>query len=168
MNVAASTASNAPKTASSASDSARSRLSLRAVIEASLIAGAVFLVLEVVASAFGAASPMGPARASLKGLLGWTPGQLTAGQMAGTLAVHFGLALVTTLALGLLVHRLKTHIAVLAGFAFGGILYTANTVALGFFTPATLGIGLAIIVNYLAYGALAGWIYKRRQHALRA
>ena len=66
---------------------------VRAALEAGVVAGVVFLALEVLASQFGAATPMGPARATIKGLFGLEAGQMTSGGLFGTLVVHFGLAL---------------------------------------------------------------------------
>lgn len=139
-------------------------LNVRAVLEASVVAGVVFLALEIVASLFGAASPMGPARASLKGLAGFETGPSSVAGMTGTLLVHFGLSFATTLVLALLVRRWKTYVACTLGLAFGGFLYTANVILLSAVSPgASLGTGLGLIVNYALYGAVAAWLYKVRQ-----
>ena len=137
---------------------------MRAMVEAGLAAGVVFLLLEVVASQFGAATPVGPARATIKSLLDVPTGQATSAGLAGTLTVHFGLALSTTFVLGVLVRRWKTYVATVFGLAYGGVLYTANVVLFAFTAPGpTIGSGLAIIVNYMLFGMVAAWVYKQRQ-----
>lgn len=165
--VGASTSSTATETASETADTAGAspeRITLRAVLEAGFVAGMVFLALEVLTGIAGASTPMGPARASIKGVFGVAPGQLTVGGTVGTLGVHFALALLTTLALGRMVHFWKTYVAVPIGLAFGGFLYTANVVLLSAVAPnATIGSGLGIIVNYALFGLVAAWIYKVRQ-----
>ncbi len=137
---------------------------VRAALEAGLVAGVVFLGLEVLASQFGAATPMGPARATIKGLFGLEAGQMTSGGLLGSLAVHFGLALTTTLVLAYIVHSWKPYVAAILGLAYGGLLYTANTVLFTFSAPGpTIGSGLPIITNYILFGIVAAWLYKLRQ-----
>lgn len=141
-------------------------LNVRAVIEAGLVAGVVFLGLELFTSWLGASSPMGPARATLKGLFDVTAGQMSTSGLVGTLGIHFGLALATTLVLGRLIHHWRTYVALIFGAAFGGFLYTANVVLLWNAAPSvSLGGGLAIIANYAIFGGVAAAIYKARQHA---
>jgi hypothetical protein len=157
-------ASTGPASESAASTDDGSPFRLRAALEAGVVAGIVFLLLEVVASQFGAATPVGPARATLKGLLGVPAGQATSAGLVGTLAVHFGLALATTIALAFLIRRWKTYVATIFGLAYGGVLYTANVVIFTFTAPGpTIGSGLAIIANYIVFGMIAAWVYKRRQ-----
>jgi hypothetical protein len=145
---------------------AEGNLNVRAVLEAGIVAGAVFLGLELFTSWLGASTPMGPARATVKGLFDVTAGQMSTSGLMGTLGVHFGLALTTTLVLGRLIHHWRTYVAMIFGGAFGGFLYTANVVLLWNVAPGvSLGGGLAIIANYALFGIVAAAIYKARQHA---
>jgi hypothetical protein len=145
---------------------AGSSLDLRAVVAASLAAGALFLALELAASLVWDATPFGPARATLKSLFGFSADQITASGITGTLVVHFGLALLTTFVLALVVGRWKTYVAVPLGLAFGGFLYTANVLLLSFVAPAPfLTSDLTIIANYGLYGAASAWVYKARQRS---
>jgi len=163
-NIPIARASTGSVSESATSTDAGSSFRLRAALEAGAVAGTVFLLLEVIASQFGAATPLGPARATLKGLLDVPAGQATSAGLAGTLAVHFGLALATTIVLAFLIRRWKTYVATIFGLAYGGVLYTANVVIFTFTAPGpTIGSGLAIIINYIVFGMIAAWVYKQRQ-----
>jgi len=66
--------------------------------------------------------------------------------------------------LAFLIRRWKTYVATIFGLAYGGVLYTANVVIFTFTAPGpTIGSGLAIIINYIVFGMIAAWVYKRRQ-----
>jgi len=154
-----------PETAETTTSPASNMMSLSSALVAGLGAGVVFLMLELLASSFGAGTPMGPARATIKDVIGLSPGQYTTGGLLGTLGVHFGLALLTTVVLARIVHAWKTYVAVILGGAFGGFLYTANvvltwTIAAG----VTIGGNLSLIANYVIFGATAAAIYKYWQH----
>lgn len=162
-NVSAATIVSNPETARSRDRSSHFHFS--AALAAGLAAGVVFLLLELLASSFGAGTPIGPARATLKSFVGVAPGQFTTSSLLGTLAVHFGLSLLTTAILARLVHAWKTYVAAILGGAFGGFLYTANVVLTWTVSPdVTLGGNLAMIINYILFGATAALVYKYWQH----
>ncbi|PEN14205.1 hypothetical protein CRI94_03975 [Longibacter salinarum] len=146
-------------------DEPTSNFSLSAAAVAGLGAGLVFLLLELLASALGAGTPIGPARATIKDVVDLTPGQYTTRGFISTLAIHFALSLAATAVLARLVHHWKTFIAIIIGGAFGGFLYTAN-VALTWTIAPDIAIGgkLALIANYIIFGAAAALIYKVLQH----
>lgn len=138
---------------------------LSSALIAGLVAGTLFLLMEVVASWIGAGTPMGPARATVKDLFGIAPGQFTTTGLLSTLAVHFGLSLLTAGMIGRLIHRFRTYIAVILGGAFGGFLYTANVLIVWAGAPTvTIGGELAMIVNYVVFGMAAAAAYKAWQH----
>ena len=141
------------------SETPSSRFIVSGALIAGLVAGGVFLLLEVLASSFGAGTPIGPARATVQNLFGVASGTFS------TLTVHFGLALATTAVLGRVVHAWRTYVAVILGGAFGGFLYTANVVLLWASAPAvSIGGEMSLIVNYIVFGAVAAGIYKFWQH----
>lgn len=161
--VPVSTVASNPKTARASSPD--STFSLSSALVAGLAAGVLFLLMEVAASTMGAGTPMGPARATIKDLFGAAPGQFTTTGLLGTLGVHFGLSLLTAGFIGRLVHRFRTYIAVILGGAVGGFLYTANVVLVWAGAPnVTIGGELAMIVNYVVFGAVAAGAYKFWQH----
>jgi hypothetical protein len=143
-----------------------SRISFRAVLEAGLSAGVLFLVLEFLSGALGAATALGPATFTLQTALnvGDTPPSATL--ISAAMVLHFLLSLATTLVLGFIIHRMARPYAIVAGVLYGAFLYSGNVVLFTVFQPE-LGFvnDTLMLVNYALYGAFAGWLYKKRQPA---
>ena len=78
--------------------------------------------------------------------------------------VHFSLSLLTTFVLGLIIHRWARHYAVGIGLVFGACLYMANVVLFIVIRPELEILSdMLMLVDYVLYGAVAAWFYKRRQ-----
>lgn len=143
-----------------------SRIHLRAVLEAGLGAGVVFLLLEYITGLLGAATALGPATFTLQTALNVDPAASSSGLVAPALLLHFMLSLLTTGVLGVIVHRWTRQYALVAGALYGAFLYSGNVVLFTVFQPE-LGLlnDTLMLVNYALYGLTAAWIYKRRQAA---
>lgn len=138
---------------------------LWAAFLAGLIAGSIFLGLEIASTlAFGAGTPYGPAYVTLRGVLGL--GEASEGLgwrlTLSVLFIHLSLSALMTVVLALFVHRQSVGGAVLAGALFGVALYIGNFYLLALPASALLAArGLFMLVNYVAFGALALFGYKR-------
>lgn len=141
------------------------QLSVGAAFAAGLLAGGIFLSLEVAtAFAFGAGSPYGPAHVTLQGFFGTgeAPGDLTWGLASAVLFIHLFLSVLMTTILAMFTHRQSMDVAVGAGALFGAMLYFGNFYLLTLPAPALLAArGLFMLVNYVVFGVLATWSYKR-------
>ncbi len=96
----------------------------RASVWAGLIAGAVFMMLEMVMVwLFTGQSPWGPPRMMAAMLMGLEvlqpPPTLAMMPMKVAMMIHFPLSVVYGLVIGWMVHRMDMGMAVLAGAAFG-------------------------------------------------
>jgi len=142
----------------------RPHFSLWASLEAGLLAGALFLLLESLSSwLVGAGSPMGPAKLTLRSILNLGPGAPTEPYVLTVLVVHFGLSLLTTAALGYLIHRVVRYWAVTLGVVYGLLLYGINFFLFAFWLPdITAATDLFMFTNYMIYGGGAAWIYQWR------
>jgi len=154
------------QTSSQASSPAvdRSRISFRAVIEAGLGAGLLFLALEFITGALGAATALGPATFTLQTALNVGTTAPSTEVIVAAMFLHFSLSLLTTLVLGFIIHRWTWHYAIVAGLLYGAFLYSGNVVLFIVIQPE-LGLvnDTLMLVNYALYGSAAAWLYKRRQ-----
>ncbi len=143
-----------------------SRIHWRAGLEAGLIAGVVFLVLEFITGLVGGATSLGPATFTLQTALNVGAEPPSAGLITAAMFLHFTLSLATTLVLGFIIHRWAQHYAVVAGLLYGAFLYSGNVVLFIVIEPE-LGLvnDTLMLVNYAIYGTVAAWFYKRRQSA---
>jgi membrane-bound ClpP family serine protease len=143
-----------------------SRINGRAVLEAGLIAGVVFLMLEFITGIVGAATSLGPATFTLQTALNVGAEPPSAGLVTAAMFLHFTLSLLTTLVLGFIIHRWARHYAIVAGLLYGAFLYSGNVVLFIVIEPE-LGLvnDTLMLVNYAIYGTAAAWLYKRRQAA---
>ena len=137
---------------------------LKASLEAGILAGALFLLLESLSTVLlGAGSPMGPAKLTLRSILNLGPGTSTEPYVPTVLVVHFGLSLLTTAALGYLIHRVVRYWAVTLGVVYGLLLYAINFFVFAFWLPdITAATDLFMFINYMIYGGAAAWIYQWR------
>ena len=141
--------------------------SLIAGIEAGLLAGAAFLLLEYVsATVLGAASPMGPAYVTLHSILNLGPGSETEPYWFTVLFVHFGLSVATTLVLGYLIRHMVRYWAITMGTVYGIVLYGINFFVFAMWLPdITAANDLFMLADYMIYGGLAAWSYQWRASA---
>lgn len=139
----------------------------RASIGAGLIAGAVFLVAEMLMVwLFMGQSPWGPPRMMAAMVLGRDilPPPDTFSMVAVTVAmlIHFPLSVVYGLAIGWMVHRLDMAMALLAGIAIGLIaiylvnFYIVAPAAFPWFVEARNGIN---VFAHALFGAVAAAAY---------
>ena len=142
---------------------------LRAAVWAGVIAGLVFLILELVLVAtIGGESPWGPPRmiaaiAMGDGVLP-PPATLDPGILAVALVVHFVLTLIYAAVFAWLVSlvRLSVPLIVIAGLVFGLALYAINFYGFtGMFPWFAMARNAISIFAHAVYGLVLGWIYAR-------
>ncbi len=138
----------------------------RAAIWAGVIAGLVFLVLEVLATVILAGGSI------------WVPFRYTASLLLGervlppppgfewltvlvALLIHLALSILYACILAFIIHRGGLLIGILGGALFGLALYAINYYTFSFFFPwfFTMRNWIAI-VGLVLYGAVAGGIYE--------
>jgi hypothetical protein len=139
----------------------------KAAIGSGLVAGLVFLVLEMmmVALVLGE-SPWGPPRMIAAIVLGKgvlpPPATFDFGIVIVAMIVHFILAIVYALIFAFAAQRLTTGVAVAAGGAFGLILYLVNfygfTAVFPWFAMARNWVS---VFAHTVFGLVLGWTYKR-------
>lgn len=141
-----------------------SRVSLIAGVEAGLLAGATFLLLEYLSSVlFGAASPLGPASITLRRIFVLDASAMVQEYWPAVLFVHFTLSIVTTLVLGYIIRRVVLYWAVTFGMLYGLLLFVINFFGFAVVLPAITAAGdVFMAANYAIYGGIAAWAYKWR------
>lgn len=150
----------------------------RAAISAGLIAGAVFLVLEMLmVPLFLGGSPWDPPRMMAAIVLGervlpmpgQTPAPMTASVVVAALAVHFALSTVYSVILSALIARVGAGAAIAAGIAFGVTLYIANFYGFTSLFPwFAMARNWVSIFSHAVFGLTSAWAYEalaRRQVA---
>lgn len=113
---------------------ARGGVDWRAAIGAGLIAGAVFMMLEMImVPAFLGGSPWGPPRMIAAIVMGQgvlpsppPPPSFDAGVLVAAMVVHFVLSVVYALIFAAIAGRLAGGMAALVGAGFGLVLYLVN------------------------------------------
>lgn len=137
----------------------------KSAVIAGLIAGAVFLVLEMVmVPLFLGGSPWGPPRMIAAIALGRgvlpPPATFNITAVLVAMVIHFVLSALYALILAVLVSRVSTMAALLAGAIFGLVLYLVNfygmTTVFPWFAMARNWVS---IFTHLVYGLLAAWLY---------
>ena len=144
-------------------------LNLKAAVNAGLIAGALFLVAEMLLVPLVGGSPWGPPRMIAAIVLGEgvlpPPASFALGIVLVALAVHFALSIVYAIALGAMVHRAGSGAALLIGLAFGLVLYLVNffvfTAVFPWFATARNWVS---IVSHLLFGGVAAASYHALAH----
>lgn len=146
---------------------AGSALNWKAAIGAGLVAGLVFLSLEMmmVALVMGE-SPWGPPRMIAAIVLGQgvlpPPATFDFGIVLVAMIVHFILAIVYALIFAFAAQRWTTGVAVMAGGVFGLILYLVNfygfTAVFPWFAMARNWVS---VFAHIVFGLVLGWTYKR-------
>ena len=146
------------------------RLDWKATLWSGLIAGAVFLLMEMaLVASVGGGSPWGPPRMIGAIVLGIgvlpPPATFDLGVLLVAMIVHFALAILIAIPLGWTISRRRLGLAasIGAGAGYGVIIYLVNfygfTALFPWFadsrTPVTL-------ISHLVFGMVLGWVY----HAL--
>jgi hypothetical protein len=136
-----------------------------AAVYAGLIAGVVFLVLEMILVSLAGNSPWAPVRMIGAILMGRDvlppPATFALGVFISALIVHFVLAIIYGLILSAIVFRLEEWLGLVVGAVFGLVLYWINfygfTAVFPWFAEARGGLG---ILAHLVFGFVAAWSYK--------
>lgn len=141
------------------------RISAKAAIWAALIAGAVFMILEMImVPVFMGGSPWGPPRmiAAIgmgEGVLP-PPATFDAAIVLVAMLIHFGLSVVLAFVFAFIARGRAIGMAVGLGAAFGLVVYFVNfygmTAVFPWFAMARGWIG---IFAHIVYGAVLGAVY---------
>ncbi len=144
------------------------KINLKAAIVAGIIAGVVFMMLEMVlVGTVGGQSPWGPpqmiaAMAMGKGVLP-PPAAFDPVIMAVAMMIHLVLSILLGVVLGWVIShwRLSLVAAIVAGIGFGLLVYFLNfyvmTAVFPWFAMARGGIS---IFAHAAFGLVLGWAYS--------
>ena len=145
---------------------ARPGLDWKAAIWSGIIAGAVFMMLEMVlVPVFLGGSPWGPPRMIAAIAMGKAvlppPDSFALVPLMVAMMVHFVLSIVLAVILGLIVGRLGTAAALMAGGVFGLVIYLVNfygmTAVFPWFAMARNWIS---IFAHVMFGVVAALSYK--------
>lgn len=145
--------------------SARNRPSWKAVIWAGLIAGVVFMMMEMGLVAASGQSPWGPPRMIAAITMGRDvlppPASFDAAVFIVAMAIHMALSVLLALVFAFVAARLGLVMAVVAGAVFGLLIYLVNFYGLTTFFPWFAMARNAIsIVSHVAFGAVLALSYK--------
>lgn len=144
-----------------------SRLDIKAAVWAGLIAGAVFMMLEMVlVGTVGGGSPWGPPRMIAAMVMGQDvlppPATFDWGIMIVAMMIHLLLSVILGFVLGWVISRwhLGLGAAIGLGLAFGLLIYVINfygmTVVFPWFATARNAIS---IFAHAMFGLVLGWAY---------
>jgi hypothetical protein len=143
----------------------------KAGVWAGLIAGAVFMMMEMLMVwLFLGQSPWGPPRMIAAMMMGQgvlpPPATFDLGIMMTAMAIHFGLSVVYGLILAWIVHRLAGINATAVGGVFGLTIYFLNfhLIAPVMFPWFTMAQNWVSIVSHLVYGLALGMSYAALRH----
>lgn len=142
------------------------RLDVKAAAIAGLIAGLVFMMMEMALVAATTGSPWGPPRMIAAIGLGEgvlpPPATFDLTVMMVAMAIHFGLSIVLGLIWAVLAGRLSGMVALLVGVGFGLVVYVVAfygmTAVFPWFAMARGWIG---IVSHAVFGLVLAWAYLK-------
>lgn len=137
-----------------------------AALQASLIAGVLFLLLQMVMGPLfvgGAVWDMPRLTAAI--VLGRDvappPGTFSFGVVATGIAIHAMLSAVYGIIIAAIVHRMVMPSAVMAGAVFGLALYTVNFYAFtAMFDWFAMARTWVTVLTHLLFGVSAAWVYR--------
>ncbi len=143
------------------------RLNWKAVIWASIVAGIVFMMLEMaLVATIGGQSPWGPPRMIAAIVMGESvlppPATFDAGIMMVAMMIHFATSILLGVILGWAVSQWKMSLAtaIIAGTIFGLLIYFVNfylmTAVFPWFAMARGGIAA---FAHAMFGFVLGWVY---------
>ena len=142
-----------------------------AAIWAGLLAGLVFLILEMLmVPMFLDGSPWGPPRMIGAMALGRDvlpnpppPPTFDFGVVMTAMVIHFILSVIFAIILAFVISRLGLGAAVLVGAVFGLLLYFVNFYGMTAIFPwFAMARNWVSIFSHIVFGLLAAWIYKAR------
>ena len=141
------------------------RINAKAALWAAIIAGAVFMMLEMImVPIFMGGTPWGPPRMIAAIGMGKEvlppPATFDAGIMMVAMLIHFGLSVILAFLFAFIARGRTVAIATMIGAAFGLVVYLVNfygmTAVFPWFAMARGWIG---IFAHIVYGAVLGWVY---------
>ncbi|MEJ7745798.1 MAG: hypothetical protein WKF61_03390 [Luteimonas sp.] len=140
-------------------------ISVKAAIWAALIAGAVFMMMEMIlVPVFMGGSPWGPPRmiAAIgmgEGVLP-PPATFDMGVMMVAMLIHFALSVLFAFVFAFIAKGRTVGMATLLGAVFGLLVYFVGFyVMTAVFPWFAMGRGWIGIVSHIVYGAVLGWVY---------
>ena len=140
------------------------RVDVKAALWAAIIAGIVFMILEMIMVAvFKGQSPWGPPRmiAAIgmgKGVL--APATFDAGIMMVAMLIHFGLSVVLAFLFAFIARGRTVGMATMIGAGFGLVAYLVFFYGMTAVFPwFAMGRGWIGIFAHVMYGAVLGFVY---------
>lgn len=148
---------------------ASARFHFGAAIWAGLIAGVVFMMVEMAMLMMMGQSPWGPPRMMGAIILGRDalppPATFDMGIMAAAMGVHLPLSVLYGLVFAVFASRLTLWPAVAAGAVFGVVIYGVNFYAMtSFFLWFAEARGMGSLVGHALFGAVLAFSYKKLAH----
>lgn len=145
--------------------SARRGLDWKAAILAGLIAGTVFMMMEMGLVAASGDSPWAPPRMIAAMVMGKDvlppPAPFDPVVMMVAMAIHLILSVLLALAFAVVASRLNLPLAVALGAAFGLLIYLVNFYGFtGVFPWFAMARNTISIVSHVAFGAVLALAYK--------
>jgi len=144
---------------------ASARLHIGAAIWAGLIAGIVFMMVEMAMLMIMGQSPWGPPRMMGAIILGRDalppPATFDMGVMMAAMGVHLPLSVLYGLVFAIAASRLTLWPAVAAGAMFGVVLYGVNFYAMTSFFPWFADArGMGSLIGHALFGGVLAFSYK--------
>jgi uncharacterized membrane protein YagU involved in acid resistance len=143
----------------------------KAAVWAGLIAGAVFMMVEMMmVMVFMGQSPWGPPRMIAAMFMGREvlppPAGFDMGIMMTAMMIHFPLSIIYGLIVGWIAHRMDKSKVLLVGAIFGLAIYFINfyLIAPAMFPWFTKAQNWVSLVAHLIYGLALGWSYAALRH----
>ena len=142
-------------------------LNLKAAVWAGIIAGAVFLVMEMVLVAtIGGGSLWGPPRMMAAIVMGKDvlppPATFALNIVIVAMIVHFALSIIYGFILGWLIRKMSMGRAIGAGVVFGLVIYFINFYGIApvIFPWFEMAQNWITFISHVVFGAVLGWAYK--------
>ena len=142
-----------------------SRINAKAALWAAIIAGIVFMMLEMImVPVFMGGSPWGPPRmiAAIgmgRGVLP-PPATFDAGIMMVAMLIHFGLSVILAFLFAFIARGRPIGMATLIGGVFGLVIYLISFYGMTAVFPwFAMARGWISIFAHIVYGAVLGWVY---------
>lgn len=143
------------------------KLSWKAAIIAGLVAGAIFMMLEMaLMGTVGGQSPWGPPRMMAAMVMGKgvlpPPATFDMGIMMVAMLIHFPLSIVFGIILGWAIShwRMGLMAAIAAGTIFGLIIYFVDFyIFTAIFPWFAMARNMITIVSHAVFGLVLGWVY---------
>ncbi|MBA3487892.1 MAG: hypothetical protein H0T88_12015 [Lysobacter sp.] len=149
------------------------RINTRAALWASIVAGAVFMMLEMImVPVFMGGSPWGPPRmiAAIgmgEGVLP-PPATFDAGIMMVAMLIHFGLSVILAFLFAFIARGRAVGMATMIGAAFGLVVYLITFYGMTAVFPwFAMGRGWIGIFAHVMYGAVLGFVYASMARRVR-